>query len=165
MSEVHVMISLRLSRELETRLNYLSLSSGVSKNSIISNAMSDYLKSVDLSNIPLDDDVLMEARGVKRFKGKELTEYLAKLAKIDTWISNNTFFTADPKTNTGECNGAVHGINIVIGFNDDNADGNINVIFKNLRQHNNYGVERHHLYVLSWDVWIKYMKEVNVLTG
>lgn len=156
------MFTFRPSPELEGQLDALSKITGHTKNNIMNAALAQYLKTVDLSRIPLEEPVIESDLLVKE---RAIYQHAHEIAN---WVNTNTIWTAKPGTSYGEPSPAIYGRNIVVGFTDSfkpdgkTRDCKLYVISKNLRSEG-MGTDSHHRYVTLYEDWIKFMHPVKLL--
>lgn len=162
------MFTFRPLPELEEQLDFLSQSTGHSKNTILNMALAQYLKTIDLNRIPLKEKII-ESEPNHLVQHKAYFEQYKHAHTIADWINTNAIWTAKPGLSYGELTAAIYGRNIVVGFTDSfkpegkNRENKLYVISKNLRS-TGMGTDSHHMYVTPYEEWIKYMYKVETCT-
>ena len=157
------MISLRLLPELEAQLHHLSVSTAVSKNAIITTAVAEYFKTLELGSLPLQGQV-QEHGGHQlfKFREKERIEQQQQVHQIGDWIQRNVIWTKRPQKagSSGNVTPGIYGRNVVVGFTELD-DGKIVILSRHVsRQY--LGTDRYHLNHTMLDDWLEYMIEVPV---
>jgi predicted transcriptional regulator len=152
--------------ELEAQLEHHAMSTGHAKNSIIVQAVAQFLKTVDLSQMPLQKPVQETDfdRHVRR--SDEKAKLYANAHVIADWIRTNSIWSKDGRKARGAITPGIYGRNIVVGFTDSfrpdgkNSDDKLYVISRNLASVG-VGTDSHHLYVTEWHDWNEYMVMVS----
>ncbi|MCA8258276.1 ribbon-helix-helix domain-containing protein [Burkholderia sp. AU31624] len=159
------MFTFRPPPDLEAQLEYLSQATGHTKNTIASLALAQYLKTADLSKMPLSKPV-MESDFDRHIRETEAQREQYKLAhQIAHWSSTNQIWSAKPGKSHGEPSPAIYGRNVVVGFTDSfkpdgkTCDRELYVISRNLASVG-MGTDSYHLYVTKYQDWDDYMVEV-----
>jgi hypothetical protein len=161
------MFTTRLSPELDAQLEHHTLISGRSKNTIVNEAIASYLKTVDLSQMPLSEPVKeTDFDRYTRLSDEKKKLYLNAHVIAD-WIRTNMIWTKNSKKDIGgHITPGIYGRNVVVGFTDSfrpdgiNPDDKLYVISRNLASVGR-GTDSHHLYVTEWDHWNEYMVSVS----
>lgn len=156
------MISLRLPHELERQIDYLSMMSGAPKNTILTTAIVQYLKSASLGAIPLEKTVTEQAMDIYLFNRDNQDAEHEKAHKIGDWIQRNSIWTKNPSKATGSVTPGIYGRNVVVGFTETD-DRKIAVISRNVSSQS-YGTAGYLLTVTTLDDWIEYMMEIPLAT-
>jgi predicted transcriptional regulator len=161
------MFTTRLPLELEAQLDHYAMSTGHAKNSIVALAVAQFLKTVDLSQMPLQEPVQETDfdRHVRRTEEK--VKLYANAHVIADWVRTNSIWTKDrKKAMSGAITPGIYGRNTVVGFTDSfrpdgkNSDDKLYVISRNLASVG-LGTDSHHLYMTEWHDWNEYMVMVS----
>lgn len=155
------MLSLRLPQELEGQLDLESLRTGLSKNAIAQRAIQSYMTTLALADAPVDGPVLEATEKLWAKHQAGIQELYKQAHQVADWINRKALWTKrlDPNAD-GASTPGVYGRNIVVGFTDNFGD--LHVISRNLRTEQCGGTDRHHMYVTSYDDWLKYMVEIQI---
>jgi hypothetical protein len=161
------MLSVRLPSELEAQLEHHALSTGVTKNAIVTQALAQYMKTVDLADLPVKGPVMESFHEQAVQKQREQAEQYKSAHAIADQIRRNTIWTKSDEAAEdagGKPTPGIYGRNVLVGFTDSfNGDGELYVISRYISGPPRYGTDAFHLYVTKHDHWKKYMKELDVL--
>lgn len=161
------MLSVRLPAELEAQLEHHALSTGVTKNAIVTQALTQYMKTVDLADLPVKGNVVENSYERSVQKQREQAEQYKSAHAIADQIRRNVIWTKDAEAATaagGEPTPGIYGRNVLVGFTDSfYGDGKLYVISRYISGPPRYGTDAFHLYVTEYNDWKKYMKELDVL--
>jgi predicted transcriptional regulator len=159
------MFTFRPPPEIEAQLDYIAQTTGHTKNVIATSAVVQYLKTADLSKLPLEKRIPESDYDRHVRQTEEQREQYKHAHEIAHWISTNDIWTAKPDVSHGALSPAIYGRNIVVGFTDSfkpdgkKCDRKLYVISKNLASAG-MGTDSHHMYVTLYDDWVKYMEVV-----
>ncbi|TRO10410.1 CopG family transcriptional regulator [Ectopseudomonas mendocina] len=154
------MLSVRLNTELERQLEFLAMTSGLSKNQLVTAAIEQYLKLQDLGTIPLEQQV-QEASYATSLHARKLQEAECQNAVMTAnWARSGGIWSAKPNP-SGEVTGAIYGRNLVIGYSWS-QDDKVIVISKHLPPNPYTGADAYSYNLTSFEDWKKYMQQYNL---
>jgi len=159
------MLSVRLNPDLEKQLDFVSLTSGVAKNTIVQQALMKFLFQDELGRVPLTEN-LSEVNdpgvGQKYFDkfNERLALERAQVAQILRWVSERQIWTKITGDTSGNITPGIYGRNIVVGFNSGYAEDETLVISKNLPAYTQLGAPGNHFDITRFEDWGKYMRTV-----
>lgn len=158
------MLTLRLTPNLEKQLEHYAQSTGLSKNAIISSALSQFLKTGELQELPVEGPIRESSLEEFLHRKNERAEQYKNAHALANYARTNAIFTKKPdEKKAGELTPGIYGRNVVVGFSDSfNRDGQLYVISRNLGSTQGIGTDSFHLYVTKYDDWVNYMTEVAV---
>ncbi|UUT14538.1 ribbon-helix-helix domain-containing protein [Pseudomonas zeae] len=157
------MLSVRLNDTVRDQLDLWALRTGEPRNSIITKAVTQYLSSLTLGGIPLEESVQENASELFNSWFSKPDEMNEKFMELKRWIENEVIWTkkhSHPETMTGAPTPGIYGRNVVTGYYF-NPDREIFVISKHVTWPPASGLDSHHLYVTPYADWTEYMQEVN----
>jgi hypothetical protein len=162
------MISLRLPEQLERQLEFVSLTTGTSKNAIVHQALAKFLLQDELGRIPLSSDLEVEQRNTAREEklkryNETLKSHRTQVTKVIGWANERQIWTKNLSEVSGKVTPGSYGRNIVVGFNGSLQDESIFVISKNLPDYSYSGANSYHYDITQFDDWEKYMREVRIV--
>ena len=156
------MLSVRLTGDTQDQLDYLSMRTGESKNSIINKALFEYLKKNSLGEAPLSENIQEHRHTMLMKKRDDKGTFLKKIKNIENWITEQKIWTKNsehPVTISGEPTPGIYGRNIVTNYYVDEED-NIYIISKYISWPAASGIDQYHAYVTLYDEWVEFMKIV-----
>ncbi len=156
------MLSVRLNESIRDQLDLLALRTGEARNSIITKALSEYLGSLTLGDVPLEESVQEHSSELFQHYFSKPGEMVDKFKELKRWIEDGVIWTkngAHPETMTGKVTPGIYGRNVVTGYYLD-ADHGLFVISKHVTWPPASGLDSYHSYVTPYDEWVEYMREV-----
>ncbi|WP_411959180.1 hypothetical protein ACK56M_28980 [Pseudomonas sp. s4] len=156
------MLSVRLNDNIRDQLDLWALRTGEPRNSIITKAVSQYLSSLTLGGIPLEESVQESSAELFNNLFSKTDGLVDNFVEIKRWIQDEVIWTkkhTHPETMTGKPTPGIYGRNVVTGYYVD-PQHEIFVISKHVTWPPASGLDSYHLYVHPYDVWIEYMQEV-----
>lgn len=159
------MFTFRPPPEVEAQLDYLAQATGHTKNVIANAALAQYLKTADLSKMPLEKRIPESDYERHVRQTEEQREQYRHAHEIAHWINTNDIWTAKPDVSQRALSPAIYGRNIVVGFTDSfkpdgkERDRKLYVISKNLAGAG-MGTDSHHMYVTLYEDWVRHMEVV-----
>ncbi|WP_369050135.1 hypothetical protein [Burkholderia gladioli] len=160
------MMTLRLEEELEAQLDSHCRKYGIKKTAAVTEAVRQHLASPDVTKLELaetlDEPEDPEARYERR--RARLQEQYEKEVVIAGWIAERVIWTKKPDP-SGDITPGVYGRNTVVGFSDTMwlPDGTAQEGVFVIAEHHPgrpAGIQAHHRYVCSFEVWLKHMRIV-----
>lgn len=162
------MISLRLPPETENLIHLLSKLTGIPKNTLITQAVNDFIERQKIGNIPLKEkikepeqisELFQYEQMMSKEQGKKLYENLEFLfddKKI--WTKN----TNAPGVSSGKITPGYYGRNTILGYTSNTSFDDINIISKVHDPNDNYfgPAIRYRYEITSLDDWLTYMRAV-----
>ena len=156
------MLSVRLNDNVRNQLDLWALRTGEPRNSIITKAVSQYLSSLTLGGIPLEESVQENSSELFQSWFSKPDEMRDKFTELKRWIEDEVIWTKKndhPETRVGTPTPGIYGRNVVTGYYVDH-DREIFVISKHVTWPPASGLDSYHLCVTPYADWIEYMQEV-----
>lgn len=155
------MLSVRLKDNIRDQLDLWVLRTGEPRNSIITKALGQYLSSLTLGGIPLEESVQENSSAL--FESWLKPEGMrADFMEIKRWIEDEVIWTKKhdhPEMQTGAQTPGIYGRNVVTGYYLA-PNREIFVISKHVTWPPACGLDSYHQYVTPYADWIEFMQEV-----
>ena len=161
------MLSLRLNPDLEKQLDFVSLTTGVAKNTIVQQALAKFLLQDELGRVPLASNLPeLNAPEVAQKQFDRFNERLAverdQVAQIMRWIAERQIWTKVSGDTSGNITPGIYGRNIVVGFNASYSEAETLVISKNLPAYTQFGATGNHYHITRFEDWVTHMRVVPI---
>lgn len=156
------MLSVRLNDGIRDQLDLLALRTGEARNSIITKALGEYLGSLTLGDVPLEESVREHSSELSQYYLSKPEKIMDKFKELKRWIEGGVIWTKNaehPETMTGKVTPGIYGRNVVTGYYLD-AERELFVISKHVTWPPAAGLDSYHSYVTPYDDWVEYMREV-----
>ncbi|NJC43792.1 UNVERIFIED_ORG: hypothetical protein FHT06_001031 [Xanthomonas campestris] len=153
------MLSVRLNEDVADTVEFVSQTSGLSKNQIVVAALLQYLKGVDLGSVPLAEQVAEAGHTTYAKLQEKRSEECKKAIQTAEWARTLGIWTAKPKDGSGRPNGAIYGRNVVIGYTWIGDE--IHVLSKHMPAVPYVGADAHSFNVMPYGQWVDVMHEVS----
>lgn len=152
------MLSVRLNYDVERQLDFLSMTSGLSKNQLVIAALDLYLKQQVLGTIPLAEQV-REASYETFLHVRKTEDEEAKNAVLTAnWARSGGIWSGVVQPDGGS-HGAIYGRNQVVGYAWSD-DSKVMVVSRHLPVTPYVGADAYSLNVTSFDTWSTQMRQV-----
>ena len=115
------MFTFRPPAELEAQLEYLSQATGHTKNAIASLALAQYLKTAELSKMPLDEHVIESAYDRHVRETEEQRAQYKHAHEIADGSTPTQFGRRKPDKSHGALSPAIYGRNVAVGLTDSSS--------------------------------------------
>jgi len=152
------MLSVRLNHDVERQLEFLSMTSGQSKNQLVTAAIDQYLKQQDLGKVPLAERVQEASYETFLHAQKGENEEAKNAVLTADWARSGGVWSGI-FTNDGGAHGAIYGRNLVIGYSWSD-DGKVMVVSRHLPATPQFGAGAYSLHVTPFDVWKDQMRHI-----
>lgn len=162
------MISVRLPKNIEDQIDYISYKTGETKNAIICKALALYLENVSLASAPLPDGFKEEppedmATTLSELYKNKRSELIKQSLQIRKWISDRLIWSHNPDDLSG--NPVVNlGRNLVIGYQwpDHSSGEDITLFYRHLGGASNYGLCDDQIRATTYQKWKDNMVVINL---
>jgi hypothetical protein len=152
------MLSVRLNYDVERQLDFLSMTSGLSKNQLVTAAIDLYLKQQSLGTVPLAEQV-QEASYETFMHARKSEEEEAKNAVLTANWARSGGIWSGVVTSDGGSHGAIYGRNQVVGYAWSD-DSEVMVISRHLPAVPYVGADAYSYNVTAFDVWKTQMRHI-----
>jgi predicted DNA-binding protein len=159
------MLSVRLPETLEKQLEFVSLTTGTPKNTLVQQALVKFFGMDELGRLPLGEIIQEEAaRGFQKAQFDQFNERQqkrqAKISQIIGWINERNIWTKRVTDCSGTPTPGIYGRNLVVGFNDTLIDEKVLVISKHLPASSYPGAASYHYDATQFEDWLIHMRQV-----
>jgi hypothetical protein len=161
------MLSVRLPPELEQQLDFVSLASGIPKNTIVQQVLAKFLMHDELGRLPLSEhlvepnDPIIRERQFDRFNERLKIER-EHISRIIGWVAEHQIWTKNLANTSGDVTPGSYGRNLVVGFNARFNESETLVISKNLPTYSHLGAPSYHYDITGFNDWLKHMRPVSM---
>ncbi|MEP9318174.1 hypothetical protein ABKS89_13615 [Pseudomonas sp. LABIM340] len=153
------MLSVRLPTEIENSLDYVSMSTGMSKNQLVAKALEQYLRTVELGSIPLEQQVQEASYSTFQHTQAERAATYKNAHEVANWAQKGEIWTKRFGM-PPDCFDGIYGRNQVVGFNDET--GSLIVISRHLPAIPYAGTDSYHLNFTEFSKWQEVMQTVKI---
>ena len=155
------MLTLRLPKELQELLEKQASASGLSKNKIVAQALSDFFSNNSNANLPLEEGILEYNDDPIRKLMETAHERYREAAEVTDWIQRGLIWSATDNSSGKVREGAIYGRNSIVGFTyDEDDECRIKLVVRHHAGNEPFGTERYHRYVFSLEKWRENMRVV-----